>query len=105
MGDSMKHYTNENMEFIYNAAKQAGVEVFDSREATKPLRDTPGNMDAVHFYGAKGAVWAKAVAKAIGSSAPTTTTDQPPADKPQTAGIGLYVVAALVLFAIWRSRR
>jgi lysophospholipase L1-like esterase len=68
MSDGMKHYTNENMDYIYKAADAAGVKIFDSRPVTKKLRETSGDQDAVHFYGKKGRPWAEAVAKAIKES-------------------------------------
>lgn len=64
MRDNHKHYTNDVMATLYDAAKRLNVPVLDSRPATKLLVET-GDGDGVHVGKKGGKAWAKAIAEAI----------------------------------------
>lgn len=100
MADTMNHYTNENMEYIYKAASAAGVPVFDSRPLTQKLRETKGDQDAVHFYGKKGKAWADAVLAGMGKTTQHTATS-----KPKIVIAGGISVAVIVALVIWLKLR
>ena len=62
---SMKHYTQDAMEFLYAAAPQAeGVELFDSRPSTEALVKG-GSGDGVHPTGKSANAWADAIVKQV----------------------------------------
>lgn len=96
MGDKLKWYTNANMAHIYDAAARAGVPIFDSRVATRPLVEA-GSGDGVHL-GSKGSqAWAKAIAVELGAP--------PQTQQPQQAGVSPLLLGVLVLGVLLLLRR
>ena len=90
---SMKHYTQDAMEYVYAAAPASGVELFDSRPSTKALVEG-GSGDGVHPTGKSATAWADAILAQVRAGAV----------RPRMGAIVGGLVSGLVI-AYWLKRR
>lgn len=107
-----KYYTQANMDALYDAAPQSGLEVFDSRPSTKE-GVLGGSGDGVHPGSKTAELWAQATVDYLAQpqqppqpqdAPPATETTETPEQQPQEAGIGWLLVAALVAYLLFRRK-
>jgi lysophospholipase L1-like esterase len=90
---NVKHYTQEAMDFLYEVAQDAGVELFDSRAATEALVKG-GSGDGVHLLGKGASAWADAVAAQVKGEA-----------KVADAGFPIWPILIAVVAGVVLARR
>lgn len=99
-----KYYTQANMDALYDAAPQSGLEVFDSRPSTKD-GVLAGSGDGIHPGSKTAELWAQAtvdyLSQAQSQSTSSTTNSETPT---QSASLGWVLVAALVAFMLLRRK-
>ena len=92
-----KYYSQANMDALYDAAPQSGLELFDSRPSTKD-GVIAGSGDGIHPGQKTADQWAQAVVDYLAKDTQVGPTVQ-------TAGVGVAVAVALAIAAFLFLRR
>lgn len=94
---SSSGYNNENMGKLYDAAKAAGLPIFDSRPATAAAVDA-GDGDGIHSGPTSANAWSDAVVAAVGGGSAAGETSGSLA-KPALIIGGIVLVGVLLALA------
>jgi len=100
---TVKWYTQDAEEFIYAAAPQAGVELFDSRPSTRDMV-MGGSGDGVHPGAACADKWASDVVAQVNGEAPSGALTTSGTSKILIAA-GIFAAALMVLLFVNRRRK